>query len=268
MSVEGSVVVVTGAAAGIGRHIAKRFAANGANVVLADIAPMDVVAGELRGIGAEVLSVPTDVTNEASVRNLFSTAFARHGRIDTLINNAGIVTHFHVGSPRWSRIRDMDQGFYSKVMDTNLMGTFLCCKHAIPYMESLNAGHIINFGQGSFRPSSRKPNIGTCVYSTSKLAIRGFTMGLADEEREYNVCVMSMGPGLPRPTPVVQGAGVPGGGGGIVTEDSPAWALDPSRGTQSVADIGDNYVIAAEAGMEFSGRQVSVRDGAVVVLED
>lgn len=268
MSIEGSIVVVTGAAAGIGRYIARNFASKGARVIVADVSPLETVLGELSGLGADALGVPTDVKNEDSVRHLFDTVYRRYGRIDTLINNAGVVTHFHVGAPRWARIRDMDESFFSKVIDTNLKGTFLSCKHAIPYMESLNAGHIINFGQGNLRPSERKPNIGTCVYDTSKIAIRAFTKGLADEERDFNVCVLSMGPGVPRSAPVAQGPGIPGGGGGIVTEDSPSWTLDPARGVQTVDDIGDNYTLAAEADISFSGRQVTVRDGELVVLED
>jgi len=85
-------------------------------------------------------------------------------------------------------------------------------QHATPYMESLNAGHIIIFGQGTLRPSECKPNIGTCVYDTSKISIRAFTKGLADEEREFNVCVLSIGPGVPRGAPVAQVPGIPGGG--------------------------------------------------------
>jgi NAD(P)-dependent dehydrogenase (short-subunit alcohol dehydrogenase family) len=220
----------------------------------------------LQALGGDALAIPGDVTNEDSVRHLFGEAFERYGRIDVLVNNAGIVPHFSVGSPRWPRVRDLPREHFLKVIETNLLGTFLCAKHAIPYMESLNAGHIVNFGQGNLKPSGRRPNIGSCSYDTSKLAIRAFTKGLGEEEREFNICVLSMGPGAGTPTP--PGPGATGGGGGIVTEDSPAWARDPSRKANTIDSIGDNYVLAAEADMSFSGRQAAVRDGTLVVVED
>jgi NAD(P)-dependent dehydrogenase (short-subunit alcohol dehydrogenase family) len=268
MSVEDSVVVVTGGAAGIGRYIARNFALNGAKVVIADVRPMDELIDELSTLGADVVGISTDVTDEDSVKGLFDATYKRHGRIDTLINNAAIVTHFHLGAPRWSRIRDMNRDFFSKVIDVNLVGTFLCCKHAIPYMESLNAGHIVNFGQGNLRRSERKPNIGMCTYTTSKIAIRAFTIGLAEEVREFNVCVLSMSPTVARSGPVQEGPNIPGAGGGILTDDSPEWSLHQSRKTQSVSDIGDNYLLAAQADISFSGAQVAVRDGKLVLLED
>jgi NAD(P)-dependent dehydrogenase (short-subunit alcohol dehydrogenase family) len=266
MALTGKTVVVTGAATGIGRYVARTLANAGGNVVVADIRPLDTVLGELQQTGRESHGVITDVTDEPSVRRLFDAAFERFGRIDVLVNNAGIVPHFSVGSPRWSRVRDFPREFFSKVIDTNLGGTFLCCKHAIPYMESLNSGHIVNFGQGNLKPSERRPNIGSCVYETSKLAIRAFSKALAEEEREFNICVVSMGPGSGRPPSL--GPGVTGGGGGIVTEDSPAWTRAAGAVANSVDTIGDNYVLAAEADMSFSGRQVTVRDGALVVMDD
>lgn len=230
---------------------------------------METVAGEVEKLGAEVLTVPTDVTDEEQVRSLMRQVHRRWGRIDVLVNNAGIVSHFHVGSPRWSRIRDMDKGFFEQVMNTNLGGTFLCTKHALPYMESLNAGHVINFGQGSLRVPANpgRPNIGTCVYSTSKLAIRAFTRFVAAEEREFNICILSMGPGGPGERPRETGPGIAGGGGGIVTDDSPDWAKELGRGMW-IEEVGDRYVVAAEAPMEFSGHQVMVKDGRLEIAAD
>jgi NAD(P)-dependent dehydrogenase (short-subunit alcohol dehydrogenase family) len=256
MTSAGKTVIITGAARGIGRYVARTFAKAGANVVVADIAPMNTVVQEIQELGAQPLAVTTDVTDEDSVRRLFETAYQRYSRIDTLINNAAIVTQFYTGKPRWPKIRDMPQDKFARVMNTNLLGTFLCCKHAIPYMESLYAGHIINFGQGSLAPRNIPYSLyaGNCIYSVSKIAIRAFTRDLADEEREFNICVMSMAPSFPRRAEL---------GRGIVTEDSPEWCRDPDR---DVANIGDNFVVAADASMEFSGKQVAVRDGILVAV--
>jgi NAD(P)-dependent dehydrogenase (short-subunit alcohol dehydrogenase family) len=198
--------------------------------------------------------VATDVTNEDAVRGLFEKAYAQFGRVDTLLNNAAVVTNFYAGSPRWPKVRDMARDHFAKVIDTNLIGTFLCAKHAIPYMEALGDGHIINFGQGSLVPEVAPYNkyAGNLVYAVSKVAVRSFTRDLAEEERPFNVCVISMAPAF---------AGYPGGG--IITEDMPKWLNDPAR---SVTNLGNNYVIAADAPMELSGRQVQVRNGVLVAL--
>ena len=267
MSVEGKVVVVTGGAKGIGRWVAKTFAKEGARLAIADVAPMETVMGEVQALGAEAIAVRTDVCVEDDVRSLMDRVYRQYGRIDVLINDAAIVTHFHEGAPRWPRIRDMDVAFFDRVMRTNLGGTFLCTKHVLPYMESLNAGHVIHFGQGSLRVRLGAPNIGTCVYGVSKLSIRAFAKFVADEEREFNICVMSMGPGGGDAREREAGPGVPGGGGGIVTEDSPQWARVSSRPAQ-VESVGDRYVLAAQASMDFSGHQVTVRDGALAIVED
>jgi len=271
VSVRGKVIIVTGGAQGIGRFVARTFAQEGARVAVADIAPMDTIVAEIDRLGAESLAVATDVTDENQVRSMVDQVYRRWGRIDALINDAGIVTHFHTGSPRWPRIRDMPRDFFQRVIDTNLIGTYLCTKHVLPYMESLNSGHVINFGQGSLKPTplSERPNIGTAVYGVSKLAIRAFTRFAAEEEREFNICVVSMGPGTGDAAAPRRAAapGVPGGGGGIVTEDSPEWAKEAGVG-RGVEAVGNRYVIAAEAPMEFSGHQILVRDGKIEIAPD
>lgn len=148
--------------------------------------------------------------------------YRRWGRIDVLINDAAIVTHFHVGSPRWPRIRD---GGFSED-----------------------------------RPET-PANLGSCVYATSKMSIRAFTWGVAAEERQFNICILSMGPGAGQGDPDRLG---PGGLGGIITEDSPEWARE-ARLSRGVETVGTRYVIAAEAPMEFSGHQVVVRDGKLEI---
>jgi NAD(P)-dependent dehydrogenase (short-subunit alcohol dehydrogenase family) len=267
MGVEGSVVVITGGASGIGRYLARNFASKGAKLVVADVRPMDTVLGELSELGAEVIGVATDVSDEDSVANLFETAYHRYGRIDTLLNNAAIATHSHTGAPRWPRVRDMNIEFASKVIDTNIVGTLLCCKYALPYMESLNAGHVINFGQGNLHQKDPLVKvIGHGVYGMTKVAIRALTKFVAEEERDCNICIVSMSPGVPGAGPSPGASGPPRGG--IITEDSPKWAQDQERDLQTVFQIGDNYVLAAEADMSFSGAQVTVKDGKLVIVDD
>jgi NAD(P)-dependent dehydrogenase (short-subunit alcohol dehydrogenase family) len=232
---------------------------------------MDTVTREVEDLGAEVLAVHTDVTDENAVCALFDTVYRRWGRIDVLVNDAGIAPHFAVGAPRWPRVRDLSREFFENVIDTNLVGTFLCTKHALPYMESIYWGHIINFGQGGFAipQQPQRPSIGSCVYNVSKIAIRAFTRNVAEEEREFNICIVSMGPGGPMTSePVRPRQPEPGGvWGGIVTEDSPEWAR-ASGAAVHVDIIGNRYVLAAEAPMEMSGHQLVVRDGKLEIARD
>ena len=269
MSVSGQVVVITGGAQGIGRFVARTFAAEGAKLVIADIAPMETVANEISQLEAEVLTVPTDVTEESQVQSLMDQVYRRWGRIDVFINDAGIAPHFAVGAPRWPRIRDFPRDFFDKIMSTNLVGTYLCTKHVLPYMESLASGHIINFGQGSLNPQ-RVANLGSAVYNVSKISIRAFTHQVAEEERDFNICIVSMGPGGGGPASEARpptSSGAPMAiAGGIATEDSPEWAR--LSGMSPVDVVGNRYVVAAEAPMEFSGHQIVVRDAKLEIVED
>jgi NAD(P)-dependent dehydrogenase (short-subunit alcohol dehydrogenase family) len=237
---DGKVVVITGSAGGIGRYVAKTYAQAGARVVVADVKPLDVVADELKALGTDVLAVPTDVSDEAAVRNLMDRAVERFGRIDVLHNNAAIVTHFHWGIPHWPRIRDLDLSFWNRVIQTNLGGTFLCTKFALPYMEARRSGHIINT-MGDSDPT----RTGAAPYSVSKHAILRLTRFVAEEEREFGICVVAMGPG-----------------GRIATEEASPEAQAQWPGVDSV---GDRYVLAAQADMGLSGRLLSIEDGELVV---
>lgn len=260
MPVKDKVVIVTGGAQGIGRHIARTFGQAGAHVAVADIASFDNVVKDFDQIGAEVMPVKTDLRDEDQVKSLMRQVWWKHGHIDVLINNAGIVTHFNWGVPRWPLIENMEKSFYDNVMSTNVGGTFLTTKHVIPYMKNQRSGHIINVGQGNLigkdRPPFNRPDddrTGATVYSVSKIAIRAFTQGVADEVRDFGICVISVGPG----------GGPPGSPPGIAGEEAPPWARARMNSPEVV---GDRYVLAAEAPMDLSGYQVNVTDDGELVL--
>ena len=262
MSVRGKVVIITGGAMGIGRYTARQFAAEGAKLAIADIASLETVTREIEDFNAEVLPITADLRDEEQVRALMEQVHGRYGRIDVLINDAAIVTHFQSGAPRWPRIKEMESSFFDNVMRTNLLGTFHTTKHVLPYMEAQNAGHIINFGQGTVRNDFQPDSIGAAVYAVSKVSIRAFTKQVALEEKGFNICIVSMGPG---------GGGLPTPPGeeplrGIATDETP----EEKRGRMRwVGDVlGDRYLLAAEAPMELSGNQITVRDGELVVADD
>jgi len=234
---QNQVVIVTGAARGIGRYIAHTFGRAGANLVVADIDSLDNVARELREMEADVLAVAADVRNETQVQTMVRQAIDRFGRIDVLVNDAGIVPHFAWGVPRWARIRDMEKSFWDRVVDTNLSGTMLCTKHVLPHMEARRSGHVINlYGGGS--------GSGAAAYVVSKEAIRVLTRFVAEEEREFNVCVVSISPG-----------------GAIATEDAPEEARNRMPSPES---SGDRWVLAAQVGMELSGQLLDLKEGRIV----
>ena len=112
MAVKDKVVIITGGAMGIGRYNARAFAAAGAKLAIADVASMETVASEVAALGAEVLPVQTDIRDEEQARMLMARVHEHYGRIDVLINGAGIVTHFQSGAPRWPRISDMESSFF------------------------------------------------------------------------------------------------------------------------------------------------------------
>ena len=258
MAVRDKVVIITGGAMGIGRYNARAFAAAGAKLAIVDVAPMETVASEVAELGAQVLPVHTDIRDEEQVQAALEQVHRHYGRIDVLINDAAIVTHFQAGSPRWPRIRDMESSFFDNVIRTNLIGTFHCTKHAIPYMAEQRSGHIINFGQGNVRNDRELDSIGACVYHVSKVSIRAFTIEVAEEERENNVCIVSMGPG--------SGGRSADGLRGIATDETPEENRERMRWVADV--VQDRYLLAAEAPMELTGRQITVRDGKLVPLDD
>jgi 3-oxoacyl-[acyl-carrier protein] reductase len=241
--VKGKTAIVTGAARGIGRYIAKSFAAEGARVAVVDIdmERLHRVEGELKERGVEALALNADVRNEDEVRSMAGRAAERFGGIDVLVNNAGVVPHFAWGLPRWPRVRDMDKGFWERVVGTNLGGTFLCSKHVLPYMEAARQGHIVNLhGGGDVRPP------GALAYVLTKEALRTFTRYVAEEEREFSICVVIMSPG-----------------GAIAHEEAPEEARRRMPGPES---IGNRFVLAAQAPLELSGHLLTLKEGRLEIV--
>jgi NAD(P)-dependent dehydrogenase (short-subunit alcohol dehydrogenase family) len=244
MNWNGKAVVVTGGAMGIGRYIALGAAALGANVAIGDIDDnaLRAVKNELAAFGKTSLALRVDVRHEDDARTLMEQAARAFGKIDYLVNNAAIVPHFMWGGPRWPRVRDMDLSFWSNVIATNLHGTFLCSKHAIPFMEKQNSGHIVNLhGGGALHPP------GAMAYVITKEAGVVFSRYLAEEVREHNICVMSISPGA-----------------AIATERAPEEARSRMPGPES---SGERFFLAAEAKMELSGHLVDLVDGQLVAID-
>jgi NAD(P)-dependent dehydrogenase (short-subunit alcohol dehydrogenase family) len=190
---EGLVAVVTGAASGIGKGIAIAFAQEGADVVVVDRATAEQAAdvvGAIKEIGRAALFVRTDVSDQDSVRAMADQALSRFGRVNILVNNAGIFTE--------SLLEDMPVEDWDRVVNTNLRGTFLCTRLLIGQMLERGDGRIINI-------ASQLGQIGggaVAHYSASKAGVIGLTKALAREVAKRGVLVNAIAPG-PIQTPLL-----------------------------------------------------------------
>jgi len=185
MTFEGKTAIVTGGARGIGLAIARQLAAGGATVVLVDVLA-DVLKEAAAGLAGakEVLTYAVDVTDEAAVEKMMDEVVEKTGRIDILINNAGIT--------RDDLILRMDADEWDLVMKVNLKGTFLMTKHASRYMVRQKAGRIVNMAS----VSGLVGNPGQANYSASKAGVVGFTRTVARELARKNVCCNAVAPGF------------------------------------------------------------------------
>jgi len=181
------VAIVTGASNGIGRGIAEMFGAEGAKTVLvarrAEL--LDEVAAGVRKDGGEALPVPTDLTQEDQVTALFARVRETYGRLDVLVNNAGVPTQINT--------EDITLAYWREVMDINITAAFLCCREAIRIMkeQTPKGGRIINMGS----ISAKTPRPDSLPYTASKFAIQGMTHQLTMDGRKHNIVASVIHPG-------------------------------------------------------------------------
>ena len=180
----GKVVMITGASQGLGRALALACAQEGTNLVLnsRNADSLDPVAQEAEGAGVEVLAIPGDVSRSTHVEMLVSAAVERFGRIDVLVNNAGLL------GPR-VLIEEYPEDEWRKVLEANLTGPFLLARAVVPHMPE--GGSIINVTSGV--SIEGRPHWG--AYSVSKFGVEGLTQILAAELEERGIRVNSVDPG-------------------------------------------------------------------------
>jgi NAD(P)-dependent dehydrogenase (short-subunit alcohol dehydrogenase family) len=178
------VTLITGASQGLGRALALAFAEEGARVVVNARSDESVrpVAGEVEGAGAEVLAVAADVSREAEVQRLVRKTVERFGRIDVLVNNAGLL------GPRVG-VEVYPEDEWRRVIDANLTGPYLVSKATIPHLSE--GGSIINVVSGV----SVEGRAQWGAYSVSKFGVEGLTQILASELAERGIRVNAVDPG-------------------------------------------------------------------------
>ena len=183
MDFTGKTVVVTGSARGIGRAIAERFAAQGANVVISDLSEEDVnkTASEISG---NAIGVKANVTNASDIEQLFEKTIEKFGRVDVVVNNAGIT--------RDTLTIRMDEKDWDMVLDINLKGAFLVTKSAARTMMKQRYGRIVNISS----VVGLTGNAGQSNYAASKAGLIGLTRSVAKELASRGVTVNAVAPGF------------------------------------------------------------------------
>ncbi|UQD69549.1 SDR family oxidoreductase [Bradyrhizobium japonicum] len=175
--VSGKVVVITGASSGLGEAAARLLAAQGAAVVLgarrAD--RLAALVNEITASGGKALAVTTDVADRAQVKALVDAGVKAHGRIDVMLNNAGL----------------MPQSLLERLIDVNIKGVLYGIAAALPHMTAQKAGHIINVSS----VAGHRVGPGSTVYAATKFAVRALSEGLRQEVKPYNIRSTVISPG-------------------------------------------------------------------------
>ena len=188
-TLKNKAAIVTGSRRGIGRAVALALAGAGADLVIADVVVDDgklkKVAAEIKKLGSECVSIKVDISRKSDVEKMINTAVKRFGRIDILVNCAG------VWIPGESLIETPEEN-WDRVIDTNLKGTYFCCQAAGRVMSGQKSGNIINLSS----QVGLNPGTGAGAYSISKAGIIMMTRQLALELADSNIRVNALAPGI------------------------------------------------------------------------
>ena len=250
MLLEGKVAVITGAASGMGKASSLLFAREGARIVAADIDMVGAkaTAREIKEAGGEAVAFKTDISDEAQVQAMVKTALDIFGKLDILFCIAGIPE----ASQSISEI-PLSQG--RRIFEVNVLGTWLCCKHAYPALKKSGNGVILTIGSGA----ALRPRGGTALYSASKGAIVTMTKALANEfapEVRVN-CIMPGGTDTP-----MMNQFIPGFNDEIKEKVAASYPLKKFVQPEDVAELG--LFLSSEHGSKMTGADYLIDSGLVV----
>jgi NAD(P)-dependent dehydrogenase (short-subunit alcohol dehydrogenase family) len=186
MLLSNKVAIITGGARGIGRGIAMKFAEEGCSPVIVDVLAAEgrKTAEELSKKERNAVFIKCDITDRSQVKEMVDQVIGKFGKVDILINNAGIT-----GLPK--SVTDINEEEWDRVLSINLKGMFLCCKTVVPHMKEKGYGKIVNISS----LSAIYPVAPMVHYSASKAGVLGLTLDLALELAPFNICVNVILPG-------------------------------------------------------------------------
>lgn len=189
---KGEVAIITGAARGIGREYALRFAEEGARLILPDI-NLEMAEGLAKEIGAkggEAIAVKADISDEDDTIRMADTVKKQYGKVDILLNNAAI--YYGIGGRPWDAYT---VGEWDRMFEVNVRGTWLCCKAIVPMMKEQGKGKIINISSNIMRPVPFSAE-NKLAYTCSKAAVYTMTQVLAMALGNFNINVNGIAPGF------------------------------------------------------------------------
>jgi gluconate 5-dehydrogenase len=186
----GKVAVITGASSGLGADAARAYATQGADVALLARRKekLDKVVKEIEATGRKAIAVQCDVSKEEDVEKAIKEVLAHYGKIDILLNNAGIA---FAGS-----VENLTVEQWDTAMDINVKGIFLTCKYVVPHMKEQKYGKIINVASVNAVIADKPEPLVRHAYNASKSAVLGLTTGMAVSLAQYGITVNAVGPGL------------------------------------------------------------------------
>lgn len=243
---ENKIAIVTGAAQGNGKGIAKRLAEEGATVVLTDVLEkVHETAKELKTSGLRVVAMKMDVTKSNEVNETVKRVLEEFGKVDILVNNAGIY-------PDEPPIYEMPEEFWDRMFNVNVKGVFYCLKAVVPDMIKRRSGKIINLSSVT-GPMVSVPH--SNAYSSTKAAISGLTRALALELSDYGINVNAMCPGYVK-TP---------GSQYLAEKENKIAASIPLKRFGSVDDVGDLAVfLASDESKYITGTEIVIDGGNII----
>jgi NADP-dependent 3-hydroxy acid dehydrogenase YdfG len=183
--IAGKIVVITGASSGLGEATARYLAERGATVVLGArrVERLQALVDAITGKGGKAFALATDVTDAAQMQALVDAAVERYGRVDVLLNNAGLMAH----SPLERRKIDD----WTRMIDVHIKGVLYGIAAALPHMQRQKAGHIINVSS----VAGHKVGVNNAVYAATKTAVRVISEGLRQEVKPWNLRTTTISPG-------------------------------------------------------------------------
>jgi 3-oxoacyl-[acyl-carrier protein] reductase len=252
MRLQDKVAIITGAAHGIGKAYARRFAEEGARVVIADVdaAGGEATAKAISDSGGSAWSRPTDVRSFANIQGLIHETVRRFGRIDVLLNNAAI----YVTQKLWKGpVEELALEEWDRVIEVNLKGVFLCCKATIPIMKQQKSGKIINIASGTFfSGSGDMPH-----YTTAKGGVVALTRVMARQLGEWGINVNCMTPGSTMSEESVSDE--------VLTRRQASMEKRAFRRIETPSDIVGTAVFLASSDSDFITGQLLVVEGGGIM---